>query len=253
MDNKSNSDEFNCLAREAVRLIAGGLAGEVDQGLILIRQAIDGGINFDGRDEAGLRLVDALARGCDSEQAALAMQLMAESGFEQEMLAAPGASDMPPMMAACFAGNAKIVQKLLELGMPGDVKANASSHKILAGTPFHAAVIGYRKNRQDDYAQVLSCLLQYCPDGINVADRLRQKPIDWATKIAAATGDFSLADAMMEFGVSLNGGGALGADKVLKVIAQKSGDNKVRALMASSEARLAIREIEAMRGGAPSI
>lgn len=231
---------------EACRLISQGVDAQRAQGLTALQASIAAGGRADIKDPAGLRAVDVVVRGADSSEAAFAVELLAEAGFAEAMMAAPTSSEMPPMMAACHAGNPLIVEKFLEIGMPGDVKANAPKIALLGGTPFHATVLGYRESRKDDYAAVLRALVEYCPDGIDIPDRLRRKPIELALKAAAATQDRTLADAMLQFGVDIHSKSGTGADKIVDAMMRRSGDETLRVLVTGNEARAAVREIEGL-------
>lgn len=216
-------------------------------GLELLKAALTRGATGTMKNIHGLRAMDVLARGLDSMESAAGIEFMAEAGFAEEMMKPPGASEMPPMMAAAFFGNPLIVEKFLFLGMPADVQANAPRQKIIAGTPFHATVVGFRHVRKDDYASVLQKLLAYCPEGIDTPDAFKQKPIDLAVDAAIRTEDLTLVAALLQFGVSLRGAGGLGADQLIKALMERGGKEDLQILMATSEARRAIREVDAMR------
>lgn len=228
----------------AARLISQGTNAERGRGLTLLRSGVEEGSNPDVRDTNGLRAMDMIATGNDSVEAAAAIECMAEAGHADAMMRAPSVSGMPPMMAAAFTGNPCIVEKFLELGMPADTKANAPREKLLGGTAFHATVLGYRENRKDDFASVMRLLISYAPNGIDISDRLRQKPIDMAMKAAAITGDRTLSDAMMQFGVEMRGAGEGGADKVAKTLIERDRTDTLRSLVAGNEARAVLRSLD---------
>lgn len=236
---------------DACALISACKSGaDVDRGLAMLKEAIAQGVQGSAKNAASLRAVDLLARGVDTPEAAVAIEWLAEAGLAESMMQAPSASEMPPMMAACYYGNALVVTKFLELGMPADIQANAPKLKILGGTPFHATVLGYRESRKDDYASVLRSLITYSPDGIDTPDRMGQRPIDLAVRAAAATKDRTLCDAMLSFGVNLSSQGEASAEKLAKAIIKRTGSEELNVLMAANSAKRALREIEAdLRSG----
>lgn len=78
---------------------------------------------------------------------------------------------------------------------------------------------------------------------------MNEKPIDLAVNAALRTHDLTLVTALLQFGVSLTGAGGLGADKLIKAMIDRNGREELQVLMAGSEARRAIREIDAMSPG----
>lgn len=213
-------------------------------GLVALASFVEAGVDLDERDDGNLRAVDIIVRGADSQESAAAIEMMAEAGFAEGMMAPPSASDMPPMMMACYRGNALMVEKFLELGMPADVKTNAPAQKILKGTPFHAVVLGFREVDKHAYARCLELLLSYCPEGIDLADRLGQRPVDLAVKAAAVTGDQTLMEAMVAYGSELSHGSEVDASHMLTAIMGKDQSGRTASLMAQGAAKGAIRKIE---------
>lgn len=254
---KDASDDSNLgigKVLEACRMISGSEQQSRVDGLKMLKQAIAEGCDLNERDASNFRGVDLLARGLDSSEAAVGVEWMAEADFAEQMMSAPVASEMPPMMAACYFGNPSVVDKFLELGMEGDVIANAPKQQIIGGTPFHAAVAGYRQTRQNDYVAVFHSLFSYCPDGINVVDRMKQRPIDLAMKKAVASGDKVLIVTMMNYGVEFDGKAAMGAEKLMGEIMKKEKDcgDGLKSLISANEAMRVVRELDGLtRGDGP--
>lgn len=239
-DATESNREADAAVLQGCRMIATG--ADCAGGLRLLQQGLGLGGRADNRENAsGLRPVDIVARGLDGPEAAAAMESMAE-GFAQAMMQAPAAMEMPPMMAACHAGNAQIVKCLLDLGMPVDQKCNAPKHKLMGATPFHATVVGYRDVRKEDYANVLRHLLTCNPEAIGIPDRLGNRPIELAFKALAITKDRTLVDAMLEFGVELTGKSEASAAKLAQVFINR-GDETLRVQVVDSHAQVALREV----------
>lgn len=213
--------------------------------LLALMAGIADGENLDARDERGLRAVDILCRGVDSDEAAKAICAMAEvEGFGEQMLAGPDATEMPPMMAACFRGSPDIVKGFLTLGMPADFRVDVPMLKLLKGTAFHATVLGYRKANQHDFEQVMSLLLTYCPEGVDVPDRMRRRPVDLAVLAAAETGDRTLADALVSFGATTKSQPGVDAESVMKAMAASGRHDTLSVVMARGAAYAALREVD---------
>lgn len=205
---------------------------------------IAAGVDLDLRGGDGLRAVDILARGSDTLEAGAAIEAMAETDFAAHMIIAPGSGETSPMMMACYRGNAAIVEKFLELGMPADRTETCPKLKILAGTAFHAVVLGYKPVEADRYIRCMGLLLAYCPDGINIADRLRQTPVDLAVKTASSTGDRSLADAIVAFGAELSNNNGLDARSLIQVMMKAAKHADLATVVSHGAANRALLTID---------
>lgn len=210
-------------------------------------------------NEQGLRSLDLLATGRDSQESCYAALFLVQAGFainEQ-----PNASDAPPAYAAAFSGNWQILDTLIELGAEVREKVTAMRQNLLGGTAIHALASGFRAARGEDYGQCFAALLGAGAD-INAKDRKRQTPIDIAMRSAANTGNHSLVDAMLEYGVDVDHETyrQTSAASMASAITRRTGDAMIIAQMSkaalqniarSREALQAIAEFESTSGPRP--
>lgn len=220
------------------------LAKRDAKGYAMIVQGIASGEDLSVKNERGLRAIDVLARGLDSEGSAKAIEAMALTDFAPQMLKGPSSSDLPPMFEAAAKGSPMMLEAFLDLGMPGDSVATSIRLKLVAGTPFHAIVLGFQESRQDDYAQCLQKLITYCPQGIDISDRMRQKPVDLAFRLGAVTGSQTLANALVSYGVDMNARSKIGAEKMMEALITNEEDRTLAlAIKAQGQANKIIREL----------
>lgn len=228
----------------AARILADGRDGTLAEALVQFREAMANGGDLNEQDENGLRAVDLLVRGRDTFEAAGLIEEMAERGFVEEMMVGPDASTMPPMFMAGFSGKPAILEKFMELGMPGDSRFTSPKEKILNGTVFHAIVIGFREIQKDDFAQCLRVMLAYCPSGIDLADRLKARPVDLAVKVAAVTGDQTLSNAMVSYGAIIESGNGRDAKSLLDEMMKRPNSAELKTVITHGAANNVLREIE---------
>lgn len=228
----------------AAKILADGRDGTLAAGLAQFREAMQEGADLNEQDENGLRAVDLLVRGRDTFEAAGLIEEMAESGFVDGMMIGPDASTMPPMFMAGFSGKPAILEKFMELGMPGESRFTSPKDKILNGTVFHAIVIGFREIQKDDFAQCLRVMLAYCPAGIDLADRLKSRPVDLAVKVAAVTGDHTLSNAMVSYGAIIESGSGRDAKSLLEEMMKRPDNAELKTVITHGAANSVLREIE---------
>ena len=231
-------------ALQAADALANKGGSERGPALKALLEAISVGEDLNARNDQGMRAIDVLVRGEDGDEAAAAIEAMAEQGFGESMLLAPNPSEMPPLVAACYQGNALMVEMFLSYGFPADARCNAPTKRLLNGTAFHAVVLGFREVCKDDFAQTMKLLLTYCPEGINLADRLRQRPVDYAAKAAAQTGDRTLSDAIVSYGVSMSNGTGMDANAILKELAKKPKPEELKAVMTRGLTNGVLRQVD---------
>jgi ankyrin repeat protein len=108
--------------------------------------------------------------------------------------------DGPPLHVACHLGNWSIAQGLLQAGVDPNLVGSSQRQRLMGATPAHAVAAGFRSQRKDAYANCLSVLIQAGGD-LDKLDMKKRSPIDYAMESAAATGDRTLVDAMLDYGV----------------------------------------------------
>lgn len=229
----------------AAKILSEGRDGTLTSALAQFREAMAEGADLSQQDENGMRAVDLLVRGRDTLEAAGLIEEMAESGFVEEMMVGPDAGTMPPMFMAGFSAKPAILEKFMELGMPGESRFTSPKDKILNGTVFHAIVVGFREAQKDEFAQCLRVMLAYCPDGIDLQDRLKMRPVDWAVRVAAATGDSTLSNAMVSYGAIIENGTGRDARSLLQEMMKAPGNENLKTVLTHGAANSALRAIEA--------
>ena len=211
--------------------------------------AIEEGAELDAPDEEEMRAVDLLASGRSDPWAAAALQALVESGAEVGIGPLPGLA--PPLHVACHRGAVALVQGLLMAGAQADLKANAMSIKLLGGTPAHAAVLGFRAARGQDYGQVISLLIRAGAD-LDARDRRGARPVDAAALLGAQAGSTDLLRALMNYGVkTLAEAGAasvVSAGEIAQALAGSGREPDMAALANASHLRQVVRTRRAVPG-----
>lgn len=228
----------------AAAILAEGKDGTLGDALNQFREAMTEGGDLNEVNPSGLRAVDVLVRGRDTFEAASLIEEMAEHGFVEGMMVGPDASTMPPMFMAGFSGKPAILEKFMELGMPGESRFTSAKDKILNGTVFHAIVMGFRQINSDDFAQCLRVMLAYSPKAIDLTDRLKQRPVDLAVKMSAVTGDRTLANAIVSYGAIIESGTGRDAKKMLESMMKEGKNDDIKTVITHGAANSALRTIE---------
>lgn len=228
----------------AAQTLADGLPQHRKTAFEDIKAAILDGEDLSQKNASGLRAIDVIARGMDTFEGAALIEMMAETNFAAEMLKAPFTSDMPPMVMTAYSGNPLMLEKFLELGMPAETQVTAPKHKLLKGTAFHAVVLGYRAIQKDEYTHCMALLMAYNPKGIDVADMLKQRPVDLAIKQTIATNDRTLANAIVAFGASIDNGSGLDAKKLMIELMKRPEHANLNTVISHGAARGTLRLIE---------
>ena len=195
-------------------------------------------VDVNALNEHGLRSLDVLSAGRDSEEACYAALFLVQAGFA--LNEQPNASDAPPAYVAAFNGNWQVLSTLIDLGAEVRLKVTAMRQNLLGGEAVHALASGFRAAREADYGQCFAALLGAGAD-INAKDRKRQTPIDIAMRSAANTGKQSLVDAMLDYGVDVTHDASRqsSAASLAGALTRSSGD----ALLIAKMSKAAIQNI----------
>jgi hypothetical protein len=195
--------------------------------------------------ENGLRPLDLLCRGRDSDEACFAVLHLLQAGAQ--VGAPPNASECMPLHAAAFHGNWRILCTLIDMGVVENpsVPSNGMKQGLLGSTALHALAAGFRSARGQDYAECFSALLAAGCD-VNAKDRKRQAAIDIAMKSAASTGDRTLIEAMFQYGVALESQGQQSALQVAQALSLRTGNHQLMAQVSGSAFNAVMRSMDAM-------
>ena len=200
--------------------------------------------DLDEVDDKGLRVLDILCRGRDSEDASLAVMFLIQAGadaFEQ-----PCPSEAAPLHSAAYQGNPQVLCTLLDMGVDAKSLSNGIAQKLLGSNAIHALATGFRSSRADAYAECFGALLG-AGCNVDAKDRKRQTAIDIAMRTAATTGDETLTDAMLEFGVQVDGSSQLSANSVGVAISQRTGDFSLISKISGSAFENIARSVDALK------
>ena len=184
-------------------------------------------------NENGLRPIDLIAGGRDSEAACYATLFLAQAGSSLDEQPSP--AEPSPIHAAAYHGNWQILNTLIDLGADPHQKINAMRCNLMGSTAIHAVATGFRAAREEDFGQCFASLLEAGVD-INARDRRRQSPIDIAMKSAANTGSKSLVDAMLNYGVDVASGASNSnsASAMAMAITRRTGNAELIAQMSKA-------------------
>lgn len=229
------------------KAIAYGPAAEAPAALDGLRDLLEGRsgrpFNLDAVGAEGLRAIDILARGRDSQEACHAVVYLQEGGSRLDDQASM--SEAPPVHAAAMGGNWRILDTLLDLGADGTRPVNAMKQQLLGSTPIHAVAHGFRAAYAEAYAQCFAALLAAGCD-IDALDRKRQRAIDIAIKSSTTTGNSLLMDAMLDYGVETRGTGIATARDMIVAIARHTGNAKLMAQLGKSAIGVVQRKEDAI-------
>ncbi len=195
-------------------------------------------------NSSGLRALDVLCRGRDSDEACFAAVYLIQAGAE--MSTQPNPSESAPLHATAFHGNWRILYTLLDMGADATLTSNGTKQQLLGSTAIHALATGVRSSRGQDYAECFGALLGAGCD-IDTKDRKRQTAIDIAMKSSASTQDSTLVDAMLNYGVVLDGSGNRSAMAVAQAISKRTGNHKIMAQISASAFGVVARSLDALR------
>lgn len=202
--------------------------------------------NFDVNEasDTGLRAIDILCRGLDSDESCFAALYLMQAGASIDNQPCP--SEAAPLHASAFHGNFKILCTLLDLGVSAQSLSSGSKQQLMGSTAAHAIATGFRKVRAQDYAQCFGAIIGAGCD-IDAIDRRRQAAIDIAMRSYASTTDSTLVDAMLEYGVNARRSSGFDAASVAQALSDRAGNPKLLAQLSSSAVHSIVRSVNAMR------
>lgn len=216
----------------AIDVLSGQQEGDAEAAYASLESALEAGCDPDVRNDRGMRPIDLLARGTDSVAAGDAAFRLVQAGADAKTPASM--QECAPLHAAAFYGLWRVTEALLEAGVDPNGPSNGSLQKLMKGTPLHALAAGFRSARADEYAECFKLLLRYQAD-VDKTDRRNQKPLDIAVQAAAGTGDRTLVDAMLEYGVQTAHDTTTSARNVGMALSRRNGNNRdLPAMMAKS-------------------
>lgn len=225
-----------------------------------LAEAPAGPLDFDIEEvnDVGLRPIDVLCRGQDTEAAAHAVMHLIRAGSQANDQPCP--AEAAPLHASAYSGNSGILCTLLDMGVDPLATSGGAKQGLIGSTAIHALATGFRTARAEAFAECFGALLGAGCD-IDARDRKKQTAIDIAMKSAASCSDRTLVDAMLNYGVILSGDedNKRSALAVAQALSRRTGDHKLIAQISASAFGAVARSMDALRaaealpeGAAPS-
>jgi hypothetical protein len=229
---------------QAIKSVLGVQAVVSDDGEAIEQVVTAPDFDTNETDSAGLRPMDVLCRGRDSDEACFAAVYLIQAGAEVDTQ--PNPSEAAPLHATAYYANWRILCTLLDMGADASITSNGAKQQLLGSTAIHALATGFRSARGQDYAECFGALLgSGC--NIDAKDRKRQTAIDIAMKSSASTQDSTLVDAMLNYGVVLDGSDNRSAMAVAQAMSKRTGNHKLMAQISASAFGVVARSLDALR------